>query len=351
MLTSRAARTKLAPFSLGDREHARERERRRGRGDLLQVGRLAPAFAKRRGCALPQDMRILPTLVTFFVGSLALISCGGDGATDDLGGMGGSSGGDSGGNTGSGGQATGGATGTGGGSGSDAEFFDLTGRIRFANFISDGEEGLAVDVYWGSSFGQSEFMGTVAYAEVTDFVVPRFTENTVLDEDETNYFVLPAGSTETSEVLAAADEAFASDTQLTVALSAAEPIASLPGLHVSSTTFFEHEISTPPAGMAHVYGWDNPWDPIEGFSFALVGADDLCDPEFGEVTGGNLGTPAIIPEGATGVTLFDANTECASGGPEPEGSIEAGHSYVLLGEAETYDLGERTVVLLEVGAD
>lgn len=298
-------------------------------------------------------MRIVTSLVALVLGGVSFVACSGGGGSDDMGGMAGGDPGESGGATGSGAAAgsSGGATASGGGTGNDAEFYDLTGNIRFANFISDGEVGLDVDVYWGSSYGQSELMATVPYGTITEFVVPRRTENIVLDEDETNYFILPAGSTDNAEVLAADDEPFSEDTRLTIALAAAEPTASSPDLRVSWTTFVEHELSTPPEGTAHVYGWDNPWDPIEGFAFALVGADDLCDPELGEVTGGNLGVPAVIPAGTSGTTLFDANTECASGGPAPEGELQAGHSYVLIGEAEVYDLSERTVLLLEVGAE
>jgi hypothetical protein len=159
-----------------------------------------------------------------------------------------------------------------------------------------------------------------------------------------------SGSSDAFDILADGEQHFMEDTQLTVALAAVTPTGATE-LFVAWTTFFESEIGTPPSGSAHVYGWDDAWSPIEDYSFALVGTADLCAPEDGEGDFGNLGVPAVIPAGTSGLTLFDANTECATGAPPADGEVEAGHSYVLLGEALTYDLDARSVILLEVGAD
>jgi len=298
------------------------------------------------------------------------LACGGSGGSDGGGGMGGSdeSGGSSGlagadsGGAASGGSASGGAS-SGGSAGEAAtggaatggttngDFVDLPGLVRFANFISDGEAGIDVDVYFGSPIADREFFATVAYGTVSEFTVPRRAESIPSDIYQTNYFVMPAGATDFGDNLAFGDEPFEEGTQLTVALAATDLLVPVPGISIVSQTFEEHELSVPPTGFSHVYAWFNAWAPIDDFSFARVGADDLCEPEDGVVTGGNLSTPALIPEGATGVTLFDANTECASGVTPPSGDIEPGRSYVLMGEAETYELDQRSIVLLEVGAE
>jgi len=273
------------------------------------------------------------------------LACGGSGGSDGGGGMGGSdeSGGSSSGGSSSGGSSTGGS--------SSESFTDLSGRIRFANFISDGEAGVDVDVYWGNPLANYEFFASVPYGTVSEFATPRHDEeNVVLDADEARYYVMPAGATEFEDMLASGDEVFAEETQLTAALAMARADVGVPGA-ILTQIFEEHELSLPPEGFSHVYAWAAAWAPIDEFSFAVVGSGDLCEPDDGEVTGGNIGTPALIPEGATGVTLFDANTECASGVPAPDGTIEVGHSYVLMGEAETYDLEQRSLLLLEVGGD
>jgi len=240
---------------------------------------------------------------------------------------------------------TGGTIGTG-----DAEFTDLPGKIRFINFVSDGMAGINLDLYWGMTLRTSELVGTVEYGEITDYFTPRHPEDSILDPDEARFFMVPEGDVSgmpTSFVIQ--DEiSFTADTVLTIGLAATDSFGG--NLAVSQRIIYEHELSTPPAGVAHVYEWSNAFAQIEDASFVVVAADGLCYPDLGDPGDANLGAPALIPEGTTGVSLVDANTEppCATGTPPVTESIEVGHSYVLLGEAETYDAAARRAVFLEL---
>jgi hypothetical protein len=300
-------------------------------------------------------MRHASLLVVLGSMSLFLPACDGDDGGSGAATGGTSSGGGSTGGSSSGGSSSdGGGTGTGNAPGSgDAEFTDLPGKIRFANFISDGMAGVNVDLYWGTDFDQSESIGTLAYGEVTEFLVPRRIDSFVLDADEARYFVVPEGDTTSTipQFLSQDDPAFADETQFTVAFAAVENFTT-DDLRISSTVFQEHELVAPPEGMAHVFVWSNAFDQIEGGDFVVVGADGICDPERGDGAGANIGTPALIPDGATGLALFDANTEppCDTSATPADGAVAAGHSYVLIGEAETYEIDARHTVLLEVGA-
>lgn len=293
-------------------------------------------------------MRHLPYVV---VTSLALLvtACGDD--DDSPGGTAGAGGSESSGGDGSGDAPSGAGRGGRGGASSGVEFTDLPGKIRFINLVSDGASGQALDLYWGTSITRSEKAATIAYGEVTEFLTPRRLEDPILAPDEARLFMVLKDdvSSTPASFLVQEDPKFTDSTVLTVALAAADSISD--GLVVSRTTFQEHELSTPPAGMAHVYGWDRPFSQITDGKFVLVGADGLCDPDNGEDGGSNIGFPSLMPDGTTGLALFDANTECATGTPPLEDAVEAGHSYVLLGEAETYELDARKAVLLEVGTE
>lgn len=263
-----------------------------------------------------------------------------------------------GGTAGTGGGAGKGGAGAGrGGSGGSGqvELTDLPGKIRFINFVSDGATGVNLDLYWGSTIARSERMATIAYGEITEFLTPRrLADDTVLDPDEARFFMVPEGDVSGSPTsfLVQDDHAFTADTVLTVALAASDNVLS-DTLAVGMQIIDEAELSTPPSDMAHVFGWSSAFDQIEDGDFVLVGAEDLCNPDQGEPGGANLGVPALIPEGATGLSLFDANTDppCDTGATPVTDSVEAGHSYVLLGEAERYDLDARRTVFLELGTE
>jgi hypothetical protein len=252
---------------------------------------------------------------------------------------------------------SGGSSGSAGRGGSvgagEVELEDLPGKIRFVNLVSDGTAGVNLDLYWGTSLRRSELVRTIEYGEITEFMTPRRAVDSILDPDEARFFMVAEGdvSGTPASFLVQQDPSFAEDTVLTVGLSAVDGLSD--SLTVSVGIFYEAELSTPPAGMAHVFGWANAFDQITDGNFVLVGAEGLCSPERGASGGANLGAPALIPEGATGVSLFDANTEppCDSGLPPITEAIEAGHSYVLLGEAETYELDARRAVLLELGTE
>jgi hypothetical protein len=246
------------------------------------------------------------------------------------------------------GAGRGGSIGTG-----EVEFTDLPGKIRFINFVSDGTAGVNLDLYWGTTLRRSELVGTIVYGEITEFMTPRRADETVLDADEARFFMVLEGdvSGNPSSFLVQDDATFAEGTVLTIGLSAVDSLSGSFAIGVG--TFYEAELSTPPAGMAHVFGWSHAFDQIADGDFVLVGADGLCNPDRGDSGGVNLGAPALIPEGLIGLSLFDANTEppCDSGVPPVVETVEAGHSYVLLGEAETYDIDARRAVLLELGTE
>lgn len=297
-------------------------------------------------------MRNLP-LAVFTSLTLLLAAC--TGSDDDAppsgtgGGAGASNSGDAGaGDTGArAGTGTGGSLGTG-----QVEFTDLPGKIRFVNFVSDGTDGVNLDLYWGISLDRSEKVGVVAYGEVTDFLTPRHSDEPVLKADEARFFLVREGdvSGNPSTFLVQDDPSFTADTVLTVALAATDGVFDQP-LAVFVQTIYEAKLSTPPAGMAHVFAWSAAFSQIEDGDFVLVGTDALCQPERGESGGTNVGVPALIPEGSTNLALFDANTEppCDSGTPPITETVEAGHSYVLLGEAQTYELDARRTTWLELG--
>ncbi len=248
-----------------------------------------------------------------------------------------------------GGTAGRGGSGTGGTGIPRVEFEDLPGRLRFANFTSNGTEGVALDVYFGSSAQRGELAMTVGYETISDFIVPRRPLDGLIDENETQLTIYEKGKTGNADILLQLRETLKEESVITVAIAGTEGNALTNRLPIQTQFFYEHALSTPPAGFAHVYQWDHPWDLVEGVSFGVIGAEGLCDPERGEVTGGNLGVPALIPDGATGVSLFDANTECATGSAPVAEAVEGGHSYVVLGEATTTDPADRVSVLLELG--
>lgn len=235
----------------------------------------------------------------------------------------------------------------------NGDFTDLPGKIRFVNFVSDGTDGVNLDLYWGTSLAQSERVMTVEYGQVTEFLTPRHLVSPVLQADEARFFLVPEGdvSGTASSFLVQDNPKFAADTVLTIGLAGHDGTGTQMPYVVAEQIFYEAELTTPPAGMAHVFGWSSAFDSIKDGKFVLVGANDLCEPDQGEPGGANLGVPAIVPDGATGLTLFDANTECATGATPVTESVEAGHSYVLLGQADAYELDARRSVLLEVGTE
>lgn len=299
-------------------------------------------------------MRHLPlALLASF--ALLLASCTGDdddtapGGSSGSGAMAGENGSDEGGAS----SSTGGTGGRGGLPAGGGEFTDLPGKLRFINFVSDGTDGVNLDLYWGTTLSRSELAGTVEYGEITEFFTPRHLVSPVLEADEARFFLVPEGdvSGSPSSFLVLDSHHFQADTVLTVAMAARSGVGTTNPYVVSAQTFYESELSTPPAGMAHVFGWASAFDQIEDGDFVLVGADGLCDPELGDSGGANLGAPALVPESAAGLTLFDANTECASGATPVTEGVVAGHSYVLLGQADTYDVDARRSVLLEIGTE
>jgi hypothetical protein len=292
-------------------------------------------------------MRLLSlALVTALVVSAAACSDD-DGSGDDGSGgrsTGGRAGGGDAGETSTGGRPT----------SSEVSFVDLPGKIRFINHVSDGTAGVHLDLYWGTSIARSEPVGTIEYGEITDFMTPRRLEDTILDPTEARFFLVLEGdvSGTPSTFLVQDDQTFTDGTVLTIALVATENTFS-DALNVSEQVFYEDELSTPPAGTAHVFAWSVPFSQIDDGDFVLVGTDTLCDPDPGEPGGANLGRPAVIPEGHAELSLFDANTEppCSTGAGPVSAELEAGHSYVLLGEAETYEIDARRLVLLELGTE
>lgn len=299
-------------------------------------------------------MRKLPF---FFFTALALSSAACTGSDDEASpsGGGGGAGAASTGEAGAGEAGAGAGTSTGGTFGAgQVEFTDLPGKIRFANFVSDGAAGVNLDLYWGVSLARGEKVGTVAYGEVTEFFTPRHSDEPVLKADEARFFLVPEGdvSGNPTSFLVQDDPSFTADTVLTVALAAGDNVFD-DTLTVSRQTIYEAELSTPPDGMAHVFGWSAAFGKIEDGDFVLVGTDALCSPDRGESGGANLGVPALIPAGTVELSLFDANTEppCASGTPPITETVVAGRTYVLLGEAETPELDARRAVLLELGAE
>jgi hypothetical protein len=278
--------------------------------------------------------------------ALVSVACGDDDDSSPSGGAGSSVGGAA---------DTGGSPSRGGSvSSTDVEFTDLPGKIRFINYVSDGTTGVDLDLYWGISIGRGEKFGTIAYGEITEFMTPRRADEALLKADEARFFLVPKGdmSSNPASFLVQDDPTFAEDTVLTIAMAAGDTrIGTTP--NVSEQVFYEAKLSTPPAGMAHVYGWSSAFEKIDDGDFVVVGADDLCGPDDGDPGDSNLGNAALIPAGSTGLALFDANTEppCATGTPPVTGSIEAGHSYVLLGRADTHELDARRAVLLEVGSE
>jgi hypothetical protein len=253
-----------------------------------------------------------------------------------------------------GGAGASGRAGAGGRSSTNVEFSDLPGKIRFVNFVSDGTQGVDLDLYWGISVGRGERVATVEYGEITDFLTPRHSDEPVLDPDEARYFLVPKGDVSGSPAsfLVQDDPTFAADTVLTIALAAAKNVSG-DTLTVSAQTIHERDLTTPPAGKAHVYGYSSAFSQIAGGNFVLVGSSDTCAPDLGEPGGANLGFPAVFPAGTTELSLFDANTEppCSTSATPVTQDLVAGHSYVLLGEAKTYDLDARRTVLLEVGTE
>lgn len=293
----------------------------------------------------------MPRLFAAVLTSLSLViaGCGGGddtGASEDGGSPGGSAG--AGGSSGTGGTGQGGS-----GGGDSVELTDLPGKIRFINFVSDGTTGVNLDLYWGTNITRGERVATVEYGEITEFLTPRrVVDDVVLDPDEARFFLVLEGdvSATPTSFLVLDEQVFTAETVLTVALAASDnPGAAT--LAVSMQIFDEAELSTPPADMAHVFGWSRAFDRIEDGDFVLVGAEGLCDPDRGDSGGANLGAPALIPDGTSDLSLFDANTDppCDTGATPVSDSVEAGHSYVLLGEAETYELEARRTVILELG--
>ncbi len=291
--------------------------------------------------------------------SLALLAAGCGSSDDQRSTM--SGGGDAG-DTSTGGNNTGGTTTDAAGTGpsrsgsnnsGDAEFRDIPGKIRFVNFVSDGTTGVDLDLYWGLGISSSEKVGTIAYGEITEYLTPRRYEGTLLEADEARFFVTVAGDVagNPSSFKAQSTPSFTPATALTFAMAGSDTREG-GDLTVTNTYFFEHELPPPPAGMAHVFGWESAFEGIPGGDFVTVGADGLCSPESGDSGLSNLGWSNLIPEGTTGLALFDANTDppCATGTPPLAKTIEAGHSYVLLGKSETLEFDARTAVMLEVGA-
>lgn len=281
--------------------------------------------------------------ILFLSGVLVLGACDGGDSDGEDSGAGGADG--SGGTSGS----TGGAS-TGGRGSLEVTFNDLPGKIRFANFFSEGEGGVDVDIWWGTTTNRGEFLATVEYGEITDFQTPRRAEDALGDEDEAAFIILRKGDTEFGDIIGSQDPNFDEDSLYTLGIATSGRPTGTTAV-MSTSLFSEHELSTPPAGSAHVYSWTSAWDPIPDGDFPIIGTQSECMLERGEVTGGNLGSPVLVPDGTDDVTLFDANTECASGVEPTEGTVEAGKSYVIIGEAETFEIEARTTRLLELGVE
>lgn len=231
----------------------------------------------------------------------------------------------------------------------DSTFTALPGKVRFANFVSDGTAGVDIDVYWGSSPEDGQLMGTVAFGTLSEFTTPMHQDLGFTDDDEATWSFVRKGGTTREDMIGGGDESFTADSVLTVGMAAAESFASQPGLNLSTQIFYEHDLSVPPAGFAHVYAWDGPWQAtIEG-AFGVLGSAGTCFFDGGEVTGGNIGVPNLVPAGTSGLAIVDANTECASGAAPSTDVVEAGRSYVAIGVAPSTDPAARTTVLLPLG--
>lgn len=309
---------------------------------------------------MPVSMRLLPISLVSAL-SLLLAACSGAGSSTNTGTGGtantaGGATGDAGHNADStsGAGTVAGAVNAGGKSSSDELVFsDLPGKVRFINYVSDGKAGVNLDLYWGSTIARSEKVGTVHYGEITKFMAPRYAEQPMLDADQARFFLVPEGEHPTDPTLFKVrdERTFDADTVLTVALASSDNDPTF-GVTVSEQIFYEQHLSAPPAGMAQVFEWSAAFAQIPEHNFVVVGADDLCDPDLAESDDAtNLGLGVLIPGGTKGLALFDANTvpACASGASKISGTVEAGHSYVLLGEAETFEASARHSVLLEVG--
>ncbi len=246
----------------------------------------------------------------------------------------------------------GGTSSTGGRTGSTTEYSDLPGKIRFANFVSDGTQGVDLDFYWGSTLEKGELIGTVEYGEITDFHVPRRANDSVLDADEARYFAVISGDTTSLPTAFPVlwDQQFSETTVLSVLLAGAENLTG-DALVVQSQTVREEKLPTPPSGKVDVFGWSSAFDQIQDGDFVLVGSADVCSPTQGDSGGANAGVAYIFSPGTVDLALYDANTEppCATGSVPVEATLEADHSYIILGEAETFELSARKTVLLEVG--
>ncbi|MEQ1699071.1 MAG: hypothetical protein ABMA25_03125 [Ilumatobacteraceae bacterium] len=231
----------------------------------------------------------------------------------------------------------------------DATFTALPGKVRFANFVSDGTAGVDIDVYWGSSPEDGQLLGTIGFGTVSEFTTPMHTDFGFADDDEASWSFVRTGGTTREDMIGGGDESFTADSVFTVGISAAKPLPSQPGLNLSTQIFYENELSVPPAGFAHVYAWDGPWQAtIEG-AVGVLGSSATCFFDRGEATGGNVGEPNLVPAGTTGLAIVDANTVCATGATPSADVVEAGRSYVAIGVAPTTDPAARTTVLLPIG--
>lgn len=241
--------------------------------------------------------------------------------------------------------------GTGGGESED-EFVDLTGAIRFANFVSDGTEGVDLDLYWGATLESGEFVETVEYGEVTDYLIPRQSQRllaqALLDEDEARYFLVVAGDRISlpSKFLVNTDEAFEETTRETVVMSAGETFVS-DNLVVSTSVVLEHRLVNAPLTSAYVYVSSGAFNHIPDGDFVQVAAEGVCGPPT-EPAIGNTGQAFVLDAGSTGLFLTDANTDCATGSAVADGTARARSSYLLIGKADTYDLAAREAVLVEL---
>ncbi len=222
------------------------------------------------------------------------------------------------------------------------------GRIRFANFVSDGTAGVNVDIHWGDwgEPDESEFVITVPYGEITDFMTPRRPANADRRETAAYFLIVPEGRSTTEPIAgggrwAASSRAGAS--QL-VALAGGDDFDSAEGL--SAILLLESDAPRPPSDKAHVYRWTVPFAAITEGDQVSVAAEETCDPD--TLLGGALGPASIFEPGTMGLFLADADTDCSSGSSPAEGSVEGGKAYLLLAKADSHDLDARESVLLEV---
>jgi hypothetical protein len=231
----------------------------------------------------------------------------------------------------------------------DATFTPMAGKVRFANFVSDGTAGVDIDVYWGGDPESGQLMGTVAFGTVSEFTTPMHSDLTFTDADEASWAFVRTGGTTREDMIGSGDESFTAESVLTVGISAVKPLPSQPGLNLSTQIFYENQLSVPPAGFAHVYSWDGPWQATIDGAFGVLGSSATCFFDSGEVTGGNVGVPYLVPAGTSGLAIVDANTECATGAVPSADAVEAGRSYVAIGVAPSTDPTARTTVLLPLG--